>query len=170
MVLRQEHERILRALAALDAAAARLAAGGAVPDGWWQEMVDWLRDFADRSHHAKEERGLFPAMARAGVPPEHGPIAVMLEEHAEGRALVQEVRGAADGPARARAAARYVALLRAHIDKENEVLFPLADAVLDERGQQSVARDFDALEAELGPGYGAEAAAARLDRLWPGGR
>jgi hemerythrin-like domain-containing protein len=48
------------------------------------------------------------------------------------------------------AARRYAELLRAHIDKENSVLFPLADAVLDDNAQRSLARDFDAVAEELG--------------------
>lgn len=128
-VLRSEHEVILRALALLEGAAAR-PAGAEPPDDWWERAGDWLRWFADRSHHAKEERSLFPALIKAGLSSPGGPVDVLLEEHADARALVRAMRGA---PAAARAARRYVALLRRLIDKENGVLFPLAEALLDER-------------------------------------
>jgi hemerythrin-like domain-containing protein len=72
-VLRDEHVVILRALDALERAAARLMGGGAVPESWWDEIGDWLRDFADRNHHAKEEQSLFPAMVKFGVPSEGDP-------------------------------------------------------------------------------------------------
>ncbi len=128
-VLRDEHGLILRGLDVLETAAGRLEAGQEPPDGWWEDALDWLRSFADRTHHAKEEDLLFPAMIRAGLPSAGGPIDVMLEEHERGRALVRAM-SVSTGAARAAAAREYVALLRAHIDKENEVLFPLADAVL----------------------------------------
>ncbi|HEU5193093.1 MAG TPA: hemerythrin domain-containing protein [Methylomirabilota bacterium] len=78
-----------------------------------------------------------------------GPIDVMLEEHAEGRALVAAM---AEGRAAARAATarRYVRLLREHIAKENEILFPLADAVLDDAAQAVLLREFAQADAELG--------------------
>ena len=48
------------------------------------------------------------------------------------------------------AARRYVHLLRDHIDKENGVLLPLAEAVLDSQAQLLVARAFEKVEAEQG--------------------
>ena len=148
-ILRDEHVLILRALDVLESAADRLARGVAVGDGWWAELIAWLRAFADRNHHAKEERSLFPALAKAGVPSEGGTIAVMLEEHVEGRALIQAMEAGAPAQ-RAAAARKYIDLLRAHIDKENRVLFPLAEAVLDDRAQQALGREFEAVADELG--------------------
>ena len=87
-ILRDEHRVILGALSTLELAAERLAGGKPPPAGWWQQMLGWLRAFADRNHHAKEETSLFPAMVKAGVPAGAGPIAVMLEEHVQGRALI----------------------------------------------------------------------------------
>jgi hemerythrin-like domain-containing protein len=164
-ILREEHQVILRALSLLEGAAARLESGGALAgEGWWEGLLAWLRDFADRNHHAKEEEHLFPALGQAGVPAEGGPVGVMLEEHTEGRALVRAMaeRG---GPARAEAARRYVRLLRAHIDKEDEVLFPLAEAVLDSPTQALVARHFEKVLAEQGPAASIAGAEAALDRL-----
>lgn len=149
-VLRDEHRVILGALTTLEAAAGRLAAGRALPEGWWERIITWLRAFADTNHHAKEEASLFPALVKAGVPAEGGPIAVMLEEHREGRALILTMATAPAPAARARAAQDYVRLLRDHIAKENDILWPLAEAVLDERAQQAVAREFEAVEAEQG--------------------
>ena len=163
-LLRDEHRVILNALDALERGADRTAAGGSVADAWWTGAVAWLRMFADRNHHAKEERALFPAMVKAGVPSEGGPIAVMLEEHVEGRRLVTAM-DANSGAARLGACRAYVALLRAHIEKENDIVFPLADAVLDEQAVLGLAREFDAVEAEQGAAAtvaGAEAALGRL--------
>jgi hemerythrin-like domain-containing protein len=148
-ILRDEHRVILRALVSLHAAAGRLEAGGGLPEGLWAGMIGWLRAFADRNHHAKEENALFPAMVKAGVPAGGGPIDVMLEEHAEGRALLAAMETGPPGE-RVAAAHRYVTLLRDHIDKENGLLFPLADAVLDERAQAEVGRELVSLDVECG--------------------
>jgi hemerythrin-like domain-containing protein len=148
-VLRDEHRVILAALDTLAQAANRLAAGRELPDGWWAELIEWLRAFADRNHHAKEETSLFPAMVKAGVPSAGGPIGVMLEEHRQGRALIAAM-AAGEPAARAGLARQYVGLLREHIDKENGVLFPLADAVLDEPAVAAMQREFDTVGIEQG--------------------
>ncbi len=156
-VLRAEHTLILRALDLVERASDRLDGGIALPDGWWSGLLQWLQNFADRRHHSKEEQALFPAMARAGIPAAPGgPIGTMLEEHQTGRGLMGVM--AAGGTAeRAGAARRYVGLLRAHIEKENSVLFPLADAVIADSEQRALLAQFAADDVE-GP-------TAALDRL-----
>jgi hemerythrin-like domain-containing protein len=163
-LLREEHRVILRALDMLDRAVARAASGGAVADAWWTGLVAWLRTFADLNHHAKEEAALFPAMVKAGVPSEGGPIAVMLEEHEEGRRLVRAI-ASETGDGRVQACRTYVALLRAHIDKENEIVFPLAESVLDLTAVQGLRREFEAVEAEQGSAATIAGAEAELGRL-----
>ncbi len=162
--LREEHRVILRAITLLEAAATRLADGRAVPDDWWAELLEWLRSFADRNHHAKEEQYLFPALTQAGVPPVGGPVGVMLAEHAEGRALIRAI-AESRGKERAEAARSFVQLLRDHIDKENGVLFSLTDAILDAQGQLLLARGFEKVEAEQGRAASCEHAEAQVDRL-----
>jgi len=162
--LREEHRLILRALSLLEEAAGRLDAGGTVPEIWWERLLAWLRDFADRNHHAKEEEHLFPALAEAGVPAAGGPVGVMLDEHMEGRALIRAM-AERTGAARAEAARDYVHLLRAHIDKENAVLFLLVEAVLDSATQARVGRDFEKIEVAQGRAASLDGAEADLDRL-----
>lgn len=148
-ILRDEHRVILVALATLERGAERLAAGKVLPGGWWDQMLEWLRAFADRNHHAKEEKSLFPAMVKAGVPAEDSPISVMLEEHVQGRALVRAMTSE-DSRQRVSSAGQYVQLLRDHIAKEDEIVWPLAEAVLDDQAVAAVAREFEAVEAEQG--------------------
>lgn len=59
----------------------------------------------------------------------------------------------------------YVDLLRAHIDKENDVLFPLADAVIDPPLMQAVGREFEAVAIELGASVSIEGGAEAVARL-----
>jgi hemerythrin-like domain-containing protein len=163
-VLREEHRVILKALDVLEAAAGRLAAGEGVSDESWQALLDWLRVFADARHHAKEEHLLFPAMIRAGLPAEGGPVDVMLEEHTLGRALVAAM---AEGAPihRASQARHYVRVLRDHIDKEHLVVFPLAEDVLDGAEVGRLTREFETYDLAQGRGWSIAAAEARLDAL-----
>jgi hemerythrin-like domain-containing protein len=148
-ILRDEHRVILGALTTLERAADQLAAGRALPEGWWDQMLEWFRAFADRNHHAKEEKSLFPAMVKAGVPAEDSPLSVMVEEHLQGRALIRAM-ASEDTAQRVATARQYVQLLRDHIGKEDGFVFPLADSVLDERAMTALGREFEAVEAEQG--------------------
>ena len=161
--LRDEHRVILKALDVLEAATDRLAAGSAIPEAAWSALLDWCVRFADARHHAKEERLLFPALEAGGLG-SGGPIAVMLEEHEMGRRLVRGMRGG--GPqSRAADARAYIDLLRAHIEKENEVLFEIADAVLDVSTVGALARGYAAADLAQGGDTEPAAAEAALDRL-----
>jgi len=132
--LRHEHDAILSALGILDAMVAKL--GGKRPPSRedLRGFIGFLKEFADKCHHGKEEGILFPALAKAGIPEQGGPIRQMLAEHVEGRAFIRSMESAigttVDGRAFTEAAQGYAALLRSHIAKENEVLFPAAERVL----------------------------------------
>jgi len=160
-----EHEVILRALALLEQLGQRLESRVTVDRSSLSWLIDFFRTFADRCHHVKEEAQLFPALERCGLPKESGPLSVMLEEHEAGRVLV---RGMTEGDDQeiARAIRGYVALLRAHIDKENSVLFPLAEQLLSDEEQQALARAFDEVEEAQGPDLHERllAGLARLER------
>jgi hemerythrin-like domain-containing protein len=161
--LREEHVLILKALDLLEAAATQPIEDGAGGDAW-ATLLDWLHGFADARHHAKEECWLFPALEVAGVPHQNGPLAVMLAEHEQGRGLIRALREA-PSTRRSALAREYAQLLRAHIDKENEILFELADAVLEPGAVQEVVRAYAAADAEHGAALAPEAAEATLQRL-----
>jgi hemerythrin-like domain-containing protein len=133
--LRDEHQHILGVANAL-----AVLVRAAQEDSWdvdaFEDCVTFIRLFADACHHGKEEDLLFPELQAAGMPGDHGPIAVMLEEHQQGRAYARHMAGALDGAragdpeARARllnAATGYVNLIRGHIQKEDNMLFQMAD-------------------------------------------
>lgn len=150
--LRADHELILDALEVLAAMARSDVAGKAAPAEDWSALLAFFRGFADVFHHGKEEEELFPAMVAAGFPQRAGPIAVMLSEHEQGRRLVGAIESATDPRTRAEAAQAYVALLTAHIQKENEVLFVMADRALSDTQQAALQNAFAASAAALDGG------------------
>jgi len=156
--LMTEHRVIERMLAVLDAAGGRLEAGERVRPDLFREAVDFVRNFADRCHHGKEEDNLFPRLEELGVPREGGPLGVMLFEHDEGRAFIGAIADTVDAYERgdeaaahtiARNARGYVGLLRGHIEKEERVLFPMADEVLSADDQRSLEESFERIETEV---------------------
>jgi hemerythrin-like domain-containing protein len=161
--LRHEHEVILRALDVLERLGDRLAAGEPVRDGTLGELVQLFQTFADRCHHGKEEDQLFPAMREKGM---GGTLAVFLEEHEEGRGYVRTLASGASDAERLAAARRYVGMLRDHIQRENEVLFPMADELFTAEEHGALARAYEDVELRvMGPGVheGLLATLARLE-------
>ena len=133
--LREEHQHILEVASAL-ATIVQAAEQGRWDLDAFADCVTFIRLFADACHHGKEEDLLFPELEAAGMPRDHGPIAVMLQEHQQGRAYARAMAGAlegarggdADAQATLRnAATGYVNLIRNHIMKEDHVLFQMAD-------------------------------------------
>jgi len=156
-LLMHEHEIVLMVLGAVEREAQQIQDSGQVNAEKAEQMVDFVRNFADRCHHAKEEDLLFVRLQERGMPVQGGPIGVMLAEHIEGRRLVKAVAealpAAARGDPQAIAAVRtsllgYTRLLRAHINKEDNVLYPMADRILTPDDQQWLAQQFDRVEAE----------------------
>lgn len=134
-VLMSEHRRIEGLLDALDTYATRASSGLGPPRQDLADLVAVLRGYADAHHHAKEEDVLFRAMADAGVPADDGPVAMMFEQHREGRRLVAELAELsygsdpmteANGRDIARVSQDYSDMLRAHIRAEDDMVYPLA--------------------------------------------
>ena len=176
--LKREHVHIKAGLHVLEAMAGLLERGGAVAEADLDAVVEFLSVYADRCHHAKEEDCLFPALLAKGMPKEGGPIGIMLEEHVTGRAFVAKLRDAISGRRAGRAdasggfvtAARgYVGLLREHIEKEDDMLFPMADDTLGRAEDARLSQEFEAFEIErIGAGrhQALEDAVARLERSY----
>jgi len=143
--LMEEHRVIEQVLSAIDASADR-----STPISFYEDVVDFVVNFADGCHHDKEEGLLFPAMVGQGMPRNAGPIGVMLHEHDLGRSCVARIREAieaGDTSGAGAAAADYSALLRAHIGKEDGVLYPMARQMLPSDEVASLAERFEKVEA-----------------------
>ena len=157
--LKHEHRIIEKVLAALQGFTE--SPGKARLENWGK-AVDFIRNFADRCHHLKEEKIFFPALEKKGIARDGGPIGMMLTEHEEGRSYVRAITEAltdegegeelpkADLVENARA---YLSLLHEHIRKEDEILFNMADEVLSSEEQKKLLREFEEHEAkEIGTG------------------
>jgi len=161
-ILRQEHDAILKMLEVVEEVGKRLERGQRIESQTLADILDFFRTFADRCHHGKEEELLFPLLEAKGLPRPGGPVGVMLHEHAQGRELLRQLAQAADdyrqgkleaGTQWATAARSYIALLRQHIAKENNVLFRMTDAMLAAQEQQQLVTEFERVETEkLGAG------------------
>lgn len=152
-ILSNEHRLIERVLSAVE----KLAQGPMDALEPWKKALNFLRHFADECHHFKEEKLLFPLMEEHGIPIEGGPIGMMLVEHEEGRSYVSamlmalslvETGNEAAKESLVSSAQAYCRLLREHIEKEDEILFRMADEVISADQQKKLLALFAEHEAE----------------------
>lgn len=152
----QEHRLILRMLDVLQHRAELTAKGAYDNYRFYLQAVDFIRNYADRFHHAKEEDVLFVALVKNGMPRENSPVAAMLMEHDQGRRFVAGMEEAACAalagkPGQngliAENALGYVALLREHISREDGILYPLAERVVGEELREGITAGYEAAAA-----------------------
>jgi len=140
-MLKHEHRVIEKGLRALDGLCLNAKAGGSIPPEALSLMLDFIQNFADRFHHAREEAFLFPALGQLGLEEDSGALLFLKQEHeieqnllAELELTVDEYRnGDVSATIRfAETAMQFRDHLLAHMQKEEGFLFRLAEDVLDE--------------------------------------
>ena len=142
-----EHKWIKRLLALVPDIVSEMRASGEMDADLLLAAVDFIRGYADRFHHMKEEDILFDYTDR-----EAQVVRVILEDHDHARAFVRAiVQATEDGdPAAAWAnLTDYRALLTEHITKEDEILYPHIDRALTTSQVGEIFRRFEEVEAEL---------------------
>lgn len=158
-ILLREHRLIERVLASLESFANRLGEKPEKERAALRDFVYFFKKFADHCHHGKEENYLFAKMNSYGFAKDHGPVSAMLSEQGEGRDHVLAMSRLAEenGPLSPTErevlqghAIAYVIRMRSHIQREDEILFPIARHslpadVLHELGAQFVVFDIDVI-------------------------
>jgi hemerythrin-like domain-containing protein len=150
---------ILRALAGVERYLDGHPAPAAIDPGYIDVVVDFLRTYADRCHHGKEEDILFRELARKPLDAVLAQtMAELLQEHAHARAttsrLVQanaRYRGG-DEAARseiAETARELVAFYPVHIEKEDRHFFKPVMEYFTEEERAGMLREFAAFDQML---------------------
>lgn len=156
--LMNEHRVIEQVLGSLETFALNLRHEAEGERQTVKDYGDFFRNFADKCHHGKEEDRLFARMNAYGFPKEYGPVAVMLSEHVEGRGHVGALVSVGEGSGPLSPSERdgvvehalaYVPLLRAHIMKEDNILYPMALQAIPAAEMEAMAEDFEAFEENV---------------------
>jgi hypothetical protein len=125
-----------------------------------RDAARYFREYVDGCHNKKEENHLFPLIEQRGIPRHDGPLAVMLMEHEQSRALLRPLTALVDAYVGGDAAVldqlravfgEYAALLKSHFWKENDILYPMARRVMSMADGQAVVAGIEAAEASVGP-------------------
>lgn len=168
--LENDHVHILRLIDVME----QMVKSGHADATHLEEVVSLIRNFADGLHHAKEENLLFPLMASKGFSMQHGPIAVMLMDHEQGRSFVKQmdenIQLYKNGDLSSlnlvfQNMAGYATLLQSHISKENNILFRMADNAFTDENQNILLEKFAAIDSGAVNGIPAQDYVQRIEFL-----
>jgi hemerythrin-like domain-containing protein len=115
-------------------------------------FIDFIQNFADGLHHAKEEGILFKFLAKPEVLTHCNPLPQMLMEHALGRDCVKGMKNAMthrQSEPLLRHTGAYCSLLKEHIFKEDHILFPMAEEGIRESEKENVFEEYQTIEGQL---------------------
>lgn len=151
-----EHRLIERMITLLEREAKRIRATGKVDTDFVLSAIDFIRLYADRCHHGKEENILFRELKQKSLSAEHRRVMEELEaEHVQGRKTVARLAMVRDRVLKGEAsAARDLAALMeelvrfypVHIEKEDRNFFlPCMDYFTEDEREQMLeeGREFD---------------------------
>ena len=136
-IITEEHQNLWRIATTIDQVADEMEAGGPADAAFFNSVFDYIDQFMDGCHHAKEDDYLFPAL-RARSAEAAAVLDRLQAEHRNGPEVLRSLRGqlvatvagTLDKAAFAAALRTYTQSLKAHIRTEEKDAMPLAREVL----------------------------------------
>ena len=158
--LRKDHDLIEKVIAAMQTTVSLLKDGKKVPESILLPTIDFAKNFTNVCHHGKEEDTLFPALGKTGISTNMGPIRMMIMEHETTKKIAEKIEEFAktyldvgDPSNLIEGMELYIEHVKAHLWKENNRLFMMADSRLQAYGKQveeALQKTEDIKLAELG--------------------
>ena len=146
-ILMGEHKEILRVVDFLAQEADRLEKGKRVDEDILKKLVSFIRNYADKIHHAKEEDILFCEFETSCS--HCNPVPQMLHEHELGRDFVKGIENGMKEKNKVKIIENmkgYASLLKEHIFKEDNILYPMAEDSINEKVKREMLAKFMELD------------------------
>ena len=154
-----EHRLIERMIRAIAVEIARIEGGGEIDPAFIDDAVDFIRIYADRCHHGKEEGILFRELGRKDLTSyERIIMEELVEDHRKGRQNTTDLVAAKEryikgekeqGEVILRELRFFVEFYPAHIEKEDKHFFMPVMSYLSEAEQQEMLGEERTFDGEL---------------------
>src|SRR3989338_5741271 len=151
-ILSSEHQNILKVISVVIKECDALEAGKDLDKTFFMKAIDFIRNYADKFHHAKEEDVLFVELCKDSAQMHCNPTPQMLFEHDLGRNFVKNMEEGLEennGKKVVDNARGYAQMIQEHIFKEDSILYPMADEALDAAVQASMLDKFKEVETKF---------------------
>ncbi len=158
-LLEEEHHLILKMVDSMAALADVVFVGQTAEQDTLRNIVEFMQVFVEKCHHEKEENHLFPLLVKKGVPVMGCPIGALTHEHQTSRKLTADLNAAVEAYLKNPPGMGHflVTILRGivelypnHIWKENYLLFPMTDKILNQNEQQELLEKFELVGKTIG--------------------
>ncbi|MDP2925085.1 MAG: hemerythrin domain-containing protein [Nanoarchaeota archaeon] len=150
-ILMDEHIEIMKVVDSFIEEAESLKNGKELDKEFFKKAIDFIKNYADKFHHAKEEDILFKEFCKKESELHCNPVEQMLYEHDLGRGFVKKIQEGIDNNDKnlvIENSINYAELLKQHIFKEDSILYPMADEVLDEKMKNKILSRFKDIEKQ----------------------
>src|SRR3989339_1877707 len=149
-ILSKEHEYILKVVDALELEITQLKNKN-INATFFAKIIDFIRNYADKFHHAKEENILFKEFNKCA---EEGcvhcnPVEQMLFEHDEGRKNLKLIEAGLKEKNKTKlieGVKGYISIIKEHIFKEDNILYPMADSAFSTNTKNKILSKFKLIE------------------------
>ncbi len=145
-ILEKEHENILKLVEILKKEIKKISDGETPDKKFLEKSIDFIRNYADKIHHAKEEDILFREFNKKSSEAHCNPVEQMLFEHNLGREAIKKAEEGLkenDKNKIIRGFEEYINLIKEHIFKEDNILYPMCDEVIDDKTKKKMIIDFE---------------------------
>ena len=153
-ILSEEHKHILKVIDSITKECEKIENENNIKKEFFNKAIDFIKNYADKFHHVKEENILFKELCKEEVEGKMhcNPTQQMLHEHTIGREFVKGMIQSLEENNKKKLlenAIGYTNLLQDHIFKEDNILYPMADEVLTEEKQEEILVACEKAEKEL---------------------
>ncbi|MBS3160045.1 hemerythrin domain-containing protein [Candidatus Woesearchaeota archaeon] len=149
-ILIKEHENILIVVERLEKELKELK-NKEIDTDFFEKIIKFIRGYADKFHHAKEEDILFKEFNKCA---EEGcvhcnPVEQMLFEHDEGRKNLKLIEAGLKEKNKTKlieGVKGYISIIKEHIFKEDNILYPMADSAFSTNTKNKILSKFKLIE------------------------
>ncbi|MDR3653149.1 MAG: hemerythrin domain-containing protein [Paludibacter sp.] len=150
----QEHKIINELLGIMSKIAKKIKSNKVFYANDIEDIMIFLKNFIEKSHHGKEEI-FYPLLMVEEIPIESEIISHMLYEHVLTRNYLEDINSCIENckignafsvELLAETLLNYVVLERNHLNKELNIIYPIANDNLSERKQNEIQKQFERLD------------------------
>jgi len=152
-MLSTEHENILKVINRILEECDKIEDEKRIDKEFFIKAIDFIRAYADKFHHAKEEELLFKELCTGDTSERMhcNPVEQMLVEHDSGREFVRELEKGVNENNKemiVKNARGYCYLLKEHIFKEDNILYPMSEEAMDDETKEKMYKEFLRIDKE----------------------
>ena len=140
-ILRKEHDIVLKTLSSLELNLNRKDIRQS------KNNINILQKEFNKHSLNKEEKVLFPEIEKF-IPRDGGPTGMMIIEHKDLTESIEMFKDEEDINNLIKTGNQIISLLREHIDKENNMLFMMADMHLDDKQKKTILEGFRKIDSK----------------------